>query len=180
MAISVRGKNIEVTTALQNAVERHEGKVQRYFDKPIRIQVLLSVVKESQTAEATVHVDGVIIRAVERSEDMYRSIDNVFDKVERQIHKYKTRLARRFKGNERLVDSLQATQAQVQQEEARDEFEVVRHKTFGMKPMTVDEAILQMNLLNHDFFIFLNAATDEVSVIYRREDEKYGLIEAKK
>ncbi|MDU2183110.1 MAG: ribosome-associated translation inhibitor RaiA, partial [Negativicoccus succinicivorans] len=95
MKLSVRGKSMDVTPALQQYVEKHTDKIQRYFDKEIALHVLLSVTKNTQKAEATMQVDGIFIRAVEKSADMYKSIDVVFDKLERQIHKYKTRLAKR-------------------------------------------------------------------------------------
>ncbi len=178
MDLIVRGKNIDVTQALQEHVEKHTGKIQRYFEKPIKMNVLLSVVKDSQNVEVTVLIDGVIIRGVEKSEDMYKSIDIVFDKVERQIHKYKTRLAKRFKGRKVLNEALMPPSSE-KSEEDKDTFEVVRHKSFGVKPMDTEEAILQMNLLGHDFYVFQNAETESVCVIYRRKDGKYGIIEPK-
>lgn len=97
MELTVRGKNLEITEALHTYVEKHTGKIQRYFEKPIKINVLLRISNLTKTCEVTVFVDGVILRGVEKSDDMYKSIDFVFDKVERQIHKYKTRLAKKFK-----------------------------------------------------------------------------------
>ena len=96
MELTVRGKNLEITEALRTYVEKHTGKIQRYFDKPIKINVLLRISNMTKTCEVTAFVDGVILRGVEKSDDMYKSIDLVFDKVERQIHKYKTRLAKRL------------------------------------------------------------------------------------
>lgn len=181
MKLSVRGKSMDVTPALQQYVEKHTDKIQRYFDKEIALHVLLSVTKNTQKAEATMQVDGIFIRAVEKSADMYKSIDVVFDKLERQIHKYKTRLAKRFKGRQVLSDKLLTphTPAANEAEAESESFEVVRHKSFGMKPMSTEEAILQMSLLDHDFFIFKNEETDLISVIYKRDDGKYGIIETK-
>lgn len=182
MKLSVRGKSMDVTPALQQYVEKHTDKIQRYFDKEISLHVLLSVTKNTQKAEATMQVDGIFIRAVEKSQDMYKSIDIVFDKLERQIHKYKTRLAKRFKGRQVLNDRILAPTTSAVAHEAEPEgesFEVVRHKSFGMKPMSTEEAILQMNLLDHNFFIFKNEETDLISVIYKRDDGKYGVIETK-
>lgn len=181
MKLSVRGKSMDVTPALQQYVEKHTDKIQRYFDKEIALHVLLSVTKNTQKAEATMQVDGIFIRAVEKSADMYKSIDVVFDKLERQIHKYKTRLAKRFKGRQVLSDKFLTphTPAGNEAEAESESFEVVRHKSFGMKPMSTEEAILQMSLLDHDFFIFKNEETDLISVIYKRDDGKYGIIETK-
>lgn len=175
MELTVRGKNIEVTPALRAYVDKHTDSVQRYFEKPLRMNVLLNVVKETHTAEVTVYVDGIIIRAVEKTDDMYKSIDIVFDKVERQIHKYKTRLAKRFKGREVLNEKLVAEQAKESDDNVA--FEIVRRKSFDLKPMGAEEAVLQMNLLGHSFYVFRNAETELVTVMYRRNDGKYGMIE---
>lgn len=177
MDLNVRGKNLSVTPALHDYVEKHTGKIQRYFEKPVKMNVVLSVAKESQNVEVTVFIDGVIIRGVEKSDDMYKSIDIVFDKIERQIHKYKTRLAKRFKGRQVLNEML-VTQTP-EPEVEKDSFEIVKHKAFGVKPMDPEEAILQMNLLGHDFYVFQNADTESVCVLYKRKDGKYGIIEPK-
>lgn len=179
MKLSVRGKSMDVTPALQQYVEKHTDKIQRYFDKEIVLHVLLSVTKNTQKAEATMQVDGIFIRAVEKSADMYKSIDVVFDKLERQIHKYKTRLAKRFKGRQVLNDKFLMPHTPAGNEAESESFEVVRHKSFDMKPMSTEEAILQMSLLDHDFFVFKNEETDLISVIYKRDDGKYGIIETK-
>lgn len=177
MDVTIRGKNLEMTDALHQYVEKHTGKIQRYFDKPIKMNVLLRISNMTRTCEVTVYVDGVILRGVEKSDDMYKSIDLVFDKVERQIHKYKTRLAKRFK--EQKVLSTQFMQEK--EPPAPDtEFEIVRTKRFQISPMSPEEAILQMNLLEHNFFMFFNSQTDSPAVVYRRDDGKYGLIEAEK
>lgn len=172
MDLSVRGKNLEITPALQSYVEKHTGKVQRYFEKPLKMSVLLRISNMTKTCEVTVYVDGMIIRGVEKSDDMYKSIDCVFDKVERQIHKYKTRLARRFRGKNVLSSQL-TPGPQLEP----PEFEIVKHKHFSVKPMDPEEAILQMNLLEHNFFVFSNSETGDTAVIYRRDDGKYGIIE---
>lgn len=176
MELSIRGKNLEITEALRQYVEKHTGKIQRYFDKPIKMNVLLRISNMTRTCEVTVFVDGVILRGVEKSDDMYKSIDLVFDKVERQIHKYKTRLAKRFKEHKVL-----SAQFMEEKEPASDaEFEIARTKHFRIAPMSPEEAILQMNLLEHNFFMFFNAQTESPAVVYRRDDGKYGLIESEK
>lgn len=178
MELNVRGKNLEITDALQSYVEKHTGKIQRYFDKSVKINVLLRISNMTKTCEVTAFVDGVILRGVEKSDDMYKSIDLVFDKVERQIHKYKTRLAKRFK--EQKVLSQQFIQEPEPVSTTEGEFEIVRTKHFHISPMSPEEAILQMNLLEHNFFMFINSQTDEPSIVYRREDGKYGLIDSEK
>lgn len=171
MATVVRGKNLEITSALKDHVLKQEKKVTKYFDNEVNVQALLSVEKDRKIAEITLKVDGVVLRGVEANADMYAAIDLVYDKLVRQIHKYKTKIARRMKGgafNAALVEDPAAP------EEA---FEVARTKKFAARPMDVEEAILQMNLVGHDFFVFLNAETDTINVVYKRKHGKYGLIE---
>ncbi len=179
MELTVRGKNLEITDALHSYVEKHTGKIQRYFDKPIKINVLLRISKMTKTCEVTVFVDGVILRGVEKSDDMYKSIDFVFDKIERQIHKYKTRLAKRFKGKNTLSDQF-IQEKDTQPAVADTEFEIVKTKHFDISPMSAEEAILQMNLLGHSFFMFFNSETEAMAVVYRRDDGRYGLIDSNK
>ena len=167
MATSVRGKNLEITAALKDYVLKHEKKIMKYFDTDVTLQAMLSVEKERRIAELTLRVDGVVLRVVETGEDMYAAIDIVL----RQIHKYKTKLARRIKDG-----SFKPTLV-TESPESDEAFEVVRTKTFTPQPMDVEEAILQMNLVGHDFFVFLNADTDKISVVYKRKHGKYGLIE---
>ena len=178
MELTVRGKNLEITDALHSYVEKHTGKIQRYFDKPIKINVLLRISNMTKTCEVTVFVDGIILRGVEKSDDMYKSIDLVFDKVERQIHKYKTRLTKRFK--ERNTLSHQFVMEKESAPAPDTEFEIVKTKHFNISPMSPEEAVLQMNLLGHSFFMFFNSETEAMAVVYRRDDGKYGLIDANK
>lgn len=171
MATIVRGKNLEITPALKDHVEKQEKKVTKYFDNEVNVQALLSVEKDRKIAEITLKVDGVVLRGVEANDDMYAAIDLVYDKMVRQIHKYKTKLARRMKGssfNAALVEG---------PAEPEETFEIARTKKFAARPMDVEEAILQMNLVGHDFFVFLNSKTDTISVVYKRKHGKYGLIE---
>ena len=178
MELTIRGKNIEMTEALNNYVEKHTGKIQRYFDKPIKMNVLLRISNMTKTCEVTVFVNGVILRGVEKSDDMYKSIDLVFDKVERQIHKYKTRLAKRFKEQKILAPAFIEEPETTQ--EAEPEIEIVRTKRFSIGMMSPEEAVLQMNLLGHNFYMFFNADSGTHAVVYKREDGQYGLIEADK
>ena len=179
MELTVRGKNLEMTDALHSYVEKHTGKIQRYFDKPIKINVLLRISNMTKTCETTVFVDGVILRGVEKSDDMYKSIDLVFDKVERQIHKYKTRLAKKFKEKNTLSRQFVLEKEPIAAHADAD-FEIVKTKHFNISPMSPEEAILQMNLLGHNFFMFFNSETEAMAVVYRRDDGKYGLIDAEK
>ena len=172
MKLILRGKNIEVTNALELHVEKRIGKIDKYFQSDTEAQVTLTVEHGVHKVEVTAAIDGLILRAEEGTGDMYASIDNVVDKLERQIAKYKTRINRKARqtGGIKAMNEL----PNVAEEE---DWDVVKTKRFIVKPMPVEEAILQMNLLGHDFFVFINADNDDVNVTYRRKDGKYGLIE---
>lgn len=170
MRITTRGKNIDITDALKIHVDKRIGKISKYFDENTEAQVTLSVVKDTHVVEAMLLLNGgMLIRAEEKSPDMYASIDTVVEKLERQIRKYKTRINRK------------ARQINVVGEEEKhwddDEPRIVKTKRFPIKPMSPDEAVLQMNLLEHDFYVFINAETNEANVVYRRKDGNFGLIE---
>jgi putative sigma-54 modulation protein len=173
MKLTVRGKNIEVTEALRDHVEKRVGKIDKYFDVNTEAQVTLTVEGAGlHKVEVTAGINGLLLRAEEGTADMYASIDLVVDKLERQIAKYKTRINRKARQGGGLKELTQLPKV-----EEDDELEVVKTKRFAVKPMPVEEAILQMNLLGHDFYVFANADNDEVNVIYKRKDGKYGLIE---
>lgn len=178
MAINVRGKNLDITPALSDYVEKRAKKVTKYFENTGDITVLLTVEKGRHQSgnfhhvEVTVPVNGLLIRGEERTADMYASIDQVMDKIEKQIEKYKTKLEKRFRGGGFRADVASSV---VQPEPEPDS--IVRTKRFALKPMDADEAILQMNLLNHDFFMFLNMDSEQVNLVYRRKDGYYGLLE---
>ncbi|NPV27810.1 MAG: ribosome-associated translation inhibitor RaiA [Firmicutes bacterium] len=177
MRITVRGKNLEVTDALREYVEKRLGKLSKYLDNLDEAQVTLSVEREHHVVEVTIPLNGMLLRGEENASDMYTSIDLVVEKLEKQIEKYKARFSRRLK-NQTLRDLGAADgNGQAKAEEAVEPFKVVRTKRFALKPMPVDEAIMQMNLLGHNFFMFTNAETEEVNVVYRRKDGNYGLIE---
>ena len=176
-AFTIRGKNVEVTPALRDYVEKRIGKVTRYFKEVGEISVLLSVAKERQIVEVTVPVQGVLLRGQEVTQDMYTSIDLVIEKLERQIHKHKTKMQRRFRDGTILDDAFAAGHSKAEEIDDED-YPVVKKKKFVVKPMDIQEAIMEMNLLNHDFFVFRDADNEEVNVVYRRADGKYGLIES--
>lgn len=181
-AFTVRGKNVEVTEALREYVEKRVGKVTKYFENVGDITVILSVVKESQVVEVTVPLPGgVILRGEEANASMYTSIDLVVEKLERQIRKHKTKLAKRMRGGSFKADMVEAVKeaqsAAVEAVAENEDYPLVKKKKFVVKPMDVQEAIMEMNMVNHDFFVFRDAATEEINVVYRRKDGKYGLIE---
>lgn len=176
MKYSIRGENIEVTPALKEYVEKKLGKLERYFDTFPEIKVNLRVYSDKQRVEVTIPFPDLMLRAEETHNDMYASIDLVVDKLERQIRKHKTKVNRKI----REKTAFATTAAPVQTlEVSEDEIELVRTKRFDLKPMDAEEAILQMNMLGHNFFVFTNATTNETSVVYTRRDGKYGLIETK-
>lgn len=182
MRINIRGENLEVTGALRDYVEKKLSKLERYFDTPpaADASVTLSVVRDKHNVEVTIPLQGLLLRAEEKNNDMYASIDLVVDKLERQIRKHKTKVNRKFGRNGGLRQLLFAEgldQTGPDYDEEDHELEVVRTKRFTMKPMDVEEAILQMNLLGHNFFVFANMDTNEINVVYKRDDGKYGLIE---
>jgi putative sigma-54 modulation protein len=175
MNIQVRGDHLEITDALRDYAEKKIGRLDKYFDMPPEtvVNVTLSVEKDIHTVEVTMIIGGLILRAEENSPDMYASIDLVTEKLEKQIEKYKTKINRRFRQEGIRTLFKDAGAAHTDAEEP----EVVRVKRFAIKPMPVEEAIMQMDLLGHDFFVFSNAETDEVNVVYKRKDGQYGLIE---
>lgn len=176
MKYNLRGHNIEITDALRDYVEKKLGRIEKYFDTPpvAEVQVTLSVKKLDHTIEVTMPLNGIILRAEETSTDMYASIDLVGEKLERQIRKYKTKVNRKFENQG--VRSMFKELSSLPDEREEEDFAIVKTKSFTVKPMVVEEAILQMNLLGHDFFVFLNAEEDGVNVVYKRRNGQYGLI----
>ncbi len=177
---NVRGENIEVTEAIRNYVEKKVGKLERYFDNaPEETAHVNLKVYSDKTAkvEVTIPLPYLVLRAEETSPDLYASVDLVVDKLERQIRKFKTKINRKnreksvsaavFANNVNGEDSTEST----------SEFDIVRTKRLSLKPMDSEEAVLQMNMLGHNFFIFEDAETNGTSIVYRRKDGKYGLIE---
>lgn len=173
VAITVRGKNIDITPALKDYVEKRVGKITKYFETLGDITVILTVAKGRHIVEVTAAINGMLLRGEESTTDMYTSIDLVIEKLEKQIEKYKTKLARKLRAGAFKGDVAAASSREVD----TDEFKVVKTKRFAIKPMTTEEAIMQMNLINHDFYVFTNAETEDVNVLYRRKDGHYGLIE---
>lgn len=173
---TIRGKNIEVTPALKDYVEKRIGKVTKYFDRVGEITVLLTVSKGRHIVEVTVPVHGVLLRGEEATMDMYTSIDLVLEKLERQIHKHKTKLEKRFREGSFRSEAIEESALSNKADDL--DYAVVKTKRFAVKPMDVQEAIMQMNMVNHDFFVFRDAGTEHVNVVYRRKDGNYGLIES--
>ena len=172
MKYIITGRNIDVTEGLKNAIHEKIGKLERYFTPATEIHVTLSVEKDRQKIEVTIPVKGSIIRSEQVSSDMYVSIDLVEEIIERQLKRYKTK----------LVDQKQSaasfSEAYIEEEaDDPEEIKIVRTKRFAVKPMDPEEACIQMELLGHNFFVFRNSETNEVSVVYKRKGNTYGLIE---
>lgn len=182
MNIQVRGDHMGVTSALNEYAEKKFGRLERFFDAPPEkdLSVTMSVERGIHRVEVMLQVHGILFRAEDQSNDMYASIDLVADKLEDQILKHKEKLNQRFRdrGLRTRIKTSSANGAfRTVTLEDEEEPTVVRVKRFPMKPMDVEEAIMQMNLLSHDFFMFINAESDDVNVLYRRKDGNYGLLE---
>ncbi|EEK70740.1 ribosome-associated translation inhibitor RaiA [Bacillus mycoides] len=180
MKFNIRGENIEVTPALKEYVEKKLSKLERYFDTFPEIKVNLKVYSDKQRIEVTIPFTDLLLRAEETNSDMYAAIDLVVDKIERQIRKHKTKVNRKLREKGSIKTNFILPEAvAVLDAVEEDELELVRTKRFDLKPMDVEEAILQMDMLGHSFFVFTNADTNETNVVYGRKDGKYGLIETK-
>lgn len=180
LKINVRGENIEVTEAIRNYVIKKLDRMNKYFDDNSEqiAHVNLKVYPNSKTkVEVTIPLPYLVLRAEEMNDDLYAGIDLVIDKLERQVRKYKTKINR--KSREKGIKDFQVFDEEIEnEEETRDnELKVVRTKHVALKPMDVEEAILQMNMMEHDFFIFEDAETNGISIVYKRNDGKFALIE---
>lgn len=180
MKYNIRGENLEVTDAIREYVEKKVDKLKRYFDTPLTsdVHVKLSVYNNEQRIEVTIPMKDLLLRGEEQHQDLYAAIDLVVDKLERQIRKYKTKVNRksRQEGSPKHIFAELEKEARNAQSES-DELEIVRTKRFNLKPMDSEEAILQMDMLDHAFFVFTNAVSGDTNVVYRRKDGRYGLIE---
>ena len=172
MKIIISGKNIDVTAGLRSAVESKLGKLEKYFTVDTEVFVTLNVEKDRQKIEVTIPVKGNIIRSEQTSNDMYVSIDLVEEIIERQLRKYKTKLI----AQKQSVGNFQPSYLENDDEED-EEVRIVRTKRFDIKHMYPEDACVQMELLGHNFYVFCNAETDQVNVVYRRKGNTYGLIE---
>ena len=166
------GKGMEVSESLKARLEKKLNKLERYFREEPEATVMFKQLKGARNiVEITVAVSGIILRAEESSNDMYLSIDHAVDKIESQIRRHRTKLDKRIRTSE-LEPVIEAAP---EYEEAS--YDIVRTKKFAVKPMGVEDAITQMELLGHDFFLFLNEQTDTMNVLYRRNDGTYGLLQ---
>ncbi|MGI6172979.1 MAG: ribosome hibernation-promoting factor, HPF/YfiA family [Christensenellales bacterium] len=171
MTYNITGRNMEITDSLRNRIEKKIAKLDRLLRDRQEVHVRLSQEKATRnTVEITIPMGGSILRVEETTDNMYASIDNAVDKIIRQIRRYRTRLEKRLRDNA-------FTPEEIAEEVAEEPMKVVRTKRFALKPVSVEDAIRQMEMLGHTFFLFLNADTDIISVVYKRNDGNYGLIE---
>lgn len=181
MHYNVRGDNIEITAALRDYVEKKLGRLERYFNDEIdtNVNTTLRVIKDVHSVEVTIPMPRLLLRAEEQNHDMYAAIDLVVEKLERQIRKHKTKVNRKLRTDTSLKHMIfnDLEPATVAVEEEEDALQIVRTKRFNLKPMDAEEAVLQMDLLGHNFFVFNDAIEDKVSVVYKRKDGRYGLIQ---
>lgn len=187
---NVRGENIEVTPAIRDYVESKVGKIEKYFDEvpEANAHVNLKVYSDRQgKAEVTIPLPNIVLRAEETSPDLYGSIDLVSDKLERQIRKYKTKVNRKFRRQTAelpdaispdLVEETSNLDSELNGEtDEGSDIRIVRTKRFDLKPMNAEEAVLQMDMLGHNFFVYLDGETESTNIVYKRDDGDYGLIE---
>lgn len=179
MKFTIYGKNMHVSEGMKDTLQKKFKKFDRYFDEETEVYATFSKEKNYQMLEVTIPLGKTILRAEERTDDMKGSIEAVIDKLEGQLRKYKTKLAKKY------AQEAPKLQFDALDDDFDDDYDdglgavpkVVRTKKFAIKPMSVDEAAMQMDLLEHDFFVFLNADTEDVNVLYRRRDGDFGLIE---
>ncbi|MDO5689825.1 MAG: ribosome-associated translation inhibitor RaiA [Tissierellia bacterium] len=175
MKIKYNGKNVEVGDRLREKTEKKLLKLDKYFREDVDAHVTFSAIKNKRVVEVTIFIPGAILRAEETTMDIQESLDRVTEALERQIRKHKTKLKKFAKGETIKFENLQEPETATG--EAEEHGKIVKVKRFGIKPMSSEEAVLQMELLAHDFFVYQDAETDEVRVVYKRLDGHYGLIE---
>ncbi len=173
MRVSITGKNIEISEYLRDLAIKKMSKLDRYFSADTEAQVTMAVERNRHIVEVTIPYPGGIIRGEEVTGDMYASIDNVITKLERQIIRHRTKLEKNLRAEAFTGEQL----PEGYDEDEDDSPHIVKVKRFSIKPMSVDEAVLQMDLLGHSFFVFSNAETDSINVLYKRNDGNLGLIE---
>ena len=176
MKIIFKGKHIEVTDAMRNYIKKKLNKIERYSDHILEVIVTLSVEKSRQIIEVTLQTNRALIRAEEETDDMYTSMDKVADKLERQIKKYKEKY---FQKPHPGIEKTGLANKEIDAEDSEPDkiAKIVKTKRFAIKPMSVEEAAMQMDLLGHNFFVFANDNTNKVNVLYKRKDGNFGLIE---
>jgi len=177
MKLNIRGDKLVVTDAIRNYIEEKISKLDKYFDNgDIEAKIVVKTANNKDIIEVTIPTNKYTLRAEERNDDLYASIDLIVDKLERQIRKNKTKLNERYKKESFMDFNFDFIE---EFENDKEEDQIVRRKTIDIKPMDEEEAILQMELLNHDFFMFKNLDEECISVLYKRKDGKFGILNSK-
>ncbi|SDY60990.1 ribosome hibernation-promoting factor, HPF/YfiA family [Tindallia californiensis] len=174
MKVIVTGRNFDITNSLRDTIESKLDKLEKYFNKEAEAQVTLSVEKERQIMEVTIPLSGSVLRAEESTKDMYNTVDRVVDKLDSQLRKHKTKLEKNRINN---YETIRFENIPAQEKQEEEEARIVKTKRFAVKPMSHEEAVLQMELVGHNFYVYANDETSEVNVVYKRKDGNYGLIE---
>lgn len=183
MQIIFTGKHMEVSPALKQYAEQKLNKLDRFFDHVQEVHVKESTLRNQHIVEVTLLANGTVIRAEERTPDMYTSIDLIVDKLERQLLRYKSRFLTRTRESlggmkpQEVAPTPVSAQATAEEEPEEEGSTIVRTKRFAVKPMDPEEAVIEMELIGHDFYVFRNSESNQVNVVYRRRDGNYGLIE---
>lgn len=172
MKVIITAKNVKASDHLKEMIEKKLGKLSKYFSDDIGVNVMLSEEGKMKKIEATIKAKGVIFRAEDKADEFYDSIDRIVDKLSSQMSRFKSKLQKKHKDQKEFVFS-----EWPEPQEESEEPSVIKKKKFELEPMTVDEAVMQMEMLGHNFFVFLNMETDSVNVVYRRKDDDYGLLE---
>ncbi len=180
MQITTTFRHLEPSEALKSYADEKLERVKKYIDEPVVAQVFMTVEKIRHLAEVTITAKGITIKASEETNDMYSAVDAVVDKIERQLRRYKERIKAHKPASETRDRQVKKSIVAAESIDKRQEPVVIRTKTFPIKPMSVDEAVMQMDLLHKDFLVFTDAVTEDINVIYRRKDGNYGLIEPQK
>ena len=180
MQVTTTFRHMEPSDPLKTYAEEKLERVKKYIDEPIVAQVFLTVEKIRHSAEVTLTAKGITMKAAEETNDMYAAVDAVVDKIERQLRRYKERIKDHKPSSDDRERLVQKSIVEAESIELRKEPVIIRTKTFSIKPMSVEEAVMQMDLLHKDFLVFTDAATENINVIYRRKDGNFGLIEPTK
>lgn len=177
MKIRIIEKKYKATEKMKEKMEKKLSKFNNFFDDSAEAQVVLIKEKEREIVEITIYLKDTIFRVEQTTRDMYESFDECIENLKKQIRKYKTKLEKRFKG--KRIEEIDWEPYDFQDEYSEEDFNIIKTKTISVKPMFVEEAILQMNLLNHQFYVFKNAESGLIDIVYKRKDGDYGLIETK-
>ncbi len=178
MKFNIIARKYDLKDDVRSYIERKLSKLDKFFREESSARVVLGTIKDNDYIEAQINASGMIYRAEVEDKEILAAIDKIIDIIERQIRRNKTKLAKRIKSASVSDNKLLSGASYVDEEADSNEFEIVKRKRFTVKPMSTEEAILQMNLLGHDFFVFKNVQTNEMNVVYQRKDGKYALIES--